>query len=94
MLLYIPSPITACHIGLFLAEFWTKEGVYTQCMQNTTIGPEEYSWLGFDHTFASAQKLHLNCFPYWTSILAHTWNYINFSCDFVVMFLMTFRGMQ
>ena len=39
----------------FLADFWTKDKAYTQCMRNTTIN-EEDPWLSLDHTFSSASK--------------------------------------
>ena len=42
--------------GCFLADFWTKQKIYTQCMRNTTID-ETDSWLSLDHTFSSASKL-------------------------------------
>ena len=41
----------------FLADFWTKDKAYTQCMQCTTID-EEAPWLSLDHTFSSASKYY------------------------------------
>ena len=42
----------------FLADFWKKDKVYTQCMRNTTIDEKE-PWLSLDHTFASTSKMTL-----------------------------------
>ena len=39
----------------FLADFWSKESLYTQCMQNTTLDDDNL-WLSLDHTFSSASK--------------------------------------
>ena len=43
---------------LLQAAFWTRDAVYTRCMQCTTID----SWLSLDHTFSSASKFAVNCF--------------------------------
>lgn len=45
--------------GCFLADFWTKERVYTQCMQNTTTGDNDDAWLSLDHTFSSASEFSM-----------------------------------
>ena len=46
--------------GWFLAEFWSKEKVYTRCMQSTTIDKVNDPWLSLGHTFASASKCFVN----------------------------------
>lgn len=52
---FIPSPHALS--GCFLADFWSKEIVYSRCMQSMTIDDSK-PWLSLDHTFASTSKLH------------------------------------
>ena len=41
--------------GCFLADFWSKDNIYTCYMQNTTIDDNNL-WLSLDHTFSSTSK--------------------------------------
>ena len=50
-----PLPSNHALSSCFLAEFWSKESVYVQCMQNTTVDDDNL-WLSLDHTFSSASK--------------------------------------
>ena len=49
-------PLQHAISGCFLADFWTKEYAYTQCMANTTL-TTQHDWLSCDPTFTCASKL-------------------------------------
>ena len=56
--------------GCFLADFWTKECVYTKCMQTMTIGDDE-PWLSLDHTFSSA-SVYIRIYWFWCDCLLYS----------------------
>ena len=50
-----PLPSNHALSSCFLAEFWSKESLYVQCMQNTTVDDNNL-WLSLDHTFSSTSE--------------------------------------
>ena len=51
---FIPS--THALSGCFLADFWSEDSVYTECMKNISVDDNGGSWLSLDHTFSSASE--------------------------------------
>ena len=50
-----PLPSNHSLASSFLADFWSKESIYIQCMQTTTVDDDNL-WLSLDHTFSSASE--------------------------------------